>query len=44
LGIEPIVDQMGMSYAYPFGICGILLSMWLVRVLFRINVERGEGP
>ncbi|KKY84403.1 transporter [Enterobacter cloacae] len=42
LGIEPgIVDQMGMSYAmaYPFGICGILLSMWLVRVLFRINVE-----
>ncbi|WP_320720594.1 putative transporter [Enterobacter sp. 296B2] len=42
LGIESgIVDQMGMSYAmaYPFGICGILLSMWLVRVLFRINVE-----
>ena len=42
LGIEPgIVDQMGMSYAmaYPFGICGILLSMWLIRVLFRINVE-----
>jgi putative transport protein len=33
---------MGMSYAmaYPFGICGILLSMWLVRVLFRINVEK----
>ena len=43
LGIEPgIVDQMGMSYAmaYPFGICGILLSMWLVRVLFRINVDK----
>ena len=42
LGIQPgIVDQMGMSYAmaYPFGICGILLSMWLVRVLFRVNVE-----
>ncbi len=42
LGISPdIVDQMGMSYAmaYPFGICGILLTMWLVRVLFRINVE-----
>lgn len=37
-----VVDQMGMSYAmaYPFGICGILLSMWLVRVLFRINVEQ----
>lgn len=43
LGIEPgIVDQMGMSYAmaYPFGICGILLSMWLVRVLFRINATK----
>ncbi|MDY1037478.1 putative transporter [Lelliottia sp. CFBP8978] len=42
LGIAPgIVDQMGMSYAmaYPFGICGILLTMWLVRVLFRINVD-----
>ncbi|ANG90913.1 putative transporter [Enterobacteriaceae bacterium 155047] len=42
LGISPdVVDQMGMSYAmaYPFGICGILLTMWLVRVLFRINVE-----
>ncbi|WP_061706660.1 putative transporter [Pseudenterobacter timonensis] len=42
LGISSgIVDQMGMSYAmaYPFGICGILLTMWLVRVLFRVNVE-----
>ncbi|MEB6585966.1 putative transporter [Klebsiella quasipneumoniae] len=37
-----VVDQMGMSYAmaYPFGICGILLTMWLVRLLFRINVEK----
>ena len=35
-------DQMGMSYAmaYPFGICGILLTMWLVRLFFRINVEK----
>ncbi len=35
------VNQMGMSYAmaYPFGICGILLTMWLVRVGFRIKVE-----
>lgn len=33
---------MGMSYAmaYPFGICGILLTMWLVRLFFRINVEK----
>ncbi len=36
-----IVDQMGMSYAmaYPFGICGILLTMWLMRLIFRVNVE-----
>ncbi|HAV1922225.1 TPA: putative transporter [Enterobacter hormaechei subsp. steigerwaltii] len=43
LGIPAdVVDQMGMSYAmaYPFGICGILLSMWLVRVLLRVNVEQ----
>jgi len=43
LGIAPdVVDQMGMSYAmaYPFGICGILLTMWLMRVLFRVNVDR----
>ncbi|BDG82455.1 MULTISPECIES: putative transporter [Citrobacter] len=35
------VDQMGMSYAmaYPFGICGILLTMWLMRMIFRVNVE-----
>ncbi|EOW2323379.1 putative transporter [Klebsiella variicola] len=37
-----VVDLMGMSYAmaYPFGICGILLTMWLVRLFFRINVEK----
>jgi len=36
-----MVDQMGMSYAmaYPFGICGILLTMWLIRMVFRINVD-----
>jgi len=36
-----IVDQMGMSYAmaYPFGICGILTTMWLIRMVFRINVD-----
>ena len=37
-----VVDPMGMSsaMAYPFGICGILLTMWLVRLFFRINVEK----
>ncbi|ELN0464083.1 putative transporter [Escherichia coli] len=36
-----MVDQMGMSYAmaYPFGICGILFTIWMLRVIFRVNVE-----
>ena len=36
-----MVDQMGMSYAmaYPFGICGILFTMWMLRVIFRVTVE-----
>ncbi|KMJ44575.1 transporter [Xenorhabdus khoisanae] len=43
LGSEPsLISQMGMGYAmaYPMGICGILLVMWLVRLFFRISVER----
>lgn len=43
LGSDPaLINQMGMGYAmaYPFGICGILLVMWLVRVIFKINVDR----
>ncbi len=36
------VADMGMAYAvaYPFGICGILLSMWLLRLFFSVNIER----
>lgn len=39
------VDMMGMSYAmaYPFGICGILLTMWLTRLIFRVNVDQEAG-
>lgn len=43
LGSPPqLVSQMGMGYAmaYPFGICGILLVMWLIRLFFKINVVR----
>ncbi|ELV7515905.1 putative transporter [Photobacterium damselae] len=38
---ESMLDLTGMGYAvaYPFGICGILLTMWLVRLLFKINVD-----
>ncbi|NDK98702.1 putative transporter [Photorhabdus bodei] len=37
-----LVSQMGMGYAmaYPMGICGILLVMWLVRLFFKVNIER----
>lgn len=41
LGASPQgVASMGMAYAvaYPFGICGILLAMWLVRLVFRVDV------
>lgn len=43
LGAQPSeMGVMGMGYAvaYPFGICGILLTMWLVRLVFKINIER----
>ncbi|CAM3817762.1 putative transporter [Xenorhabdus thuongxuanensis] len=37
-----LVSQMGMGYAmaYPMGICGILLVMWLVRLFFRVSIEQ----
>ena len=36
-----MTSNMGMAYAmaYPFGICGILLSMWLIRLFFKIKVD-----
>lgn len=35
------VTNMGMAYAvaYPFGICGILLAMWLLRLWFKVDVD-----
>lgn len=40
-GQENMLDLTGMGYAiaYPFGICGILLTMWLLRIAFRVNVN-----
>ncbi|MCD1125772.1 putative transporter [Jinshanibacter sp. LJY008] len=37
-----LVNQMGMAYAmaYPFGICGILLVMWVIRLAFKISVDQ----
>ncbi len=41
LGFTGVTGKMGMAYAmaYPFGICGILLSMWFIRLFFRIKVD-----
>ena len=39
LGADANVMTLSYAVAYPFGICGILLSMWLIRLVFRINVE-----
>ncbi|MDR1698868.1 MAG: putative transporter [Prevotellaceae bacterium] len=40
-GDAALVAQSGMSYAlaYPFGIIGIIITMFLVRLFFRINVD-----
>ncbi|WP_140918464.1 putative transporter [Limnobaculum xujianqingii] len=37
-----LVNQMGMAYAmaYPFGICGILLVMWIIRLAFKVSVDQ----
>lgn len=37
-------DQVSSAYAiaYPFGICGILIAMFIIRFAFRVNVEH-EG-
>lgn len=42
LGSSPeqlALPALGYAVAYPFGILGILLAMWLVRVLLKIGVE-----
>ncbi len=39
---DGLLDMTGMGYAvaYPFGICGILITMWLARLFFRINIDK----
>ncbi|OOF70778.1 putative transporter [Rodentibacter caecimuris] len=41
LGSPHTTETMGMAYAmaYPFGICGILLAMWLIRLFFKIKID-----
>lgn len=40
LGADTSVMGMGYAIAYPFGIVGILLSMWLIRVLLKISIDK----
>lgn len=43
LGVSvDLLDITGMGYAvaYPFGICGILISMWLLRLIFKVNIDQ----
>lgn len=40
LGADTSVMGMGYAIAYPFGIVGILLSMWLIRVVLKINIDK----
>lgn len=39
---EGVLDLTGMGYAvaYPFGICGILLTMWILRLAFHVDVDK----
>jgi putative transport protein len=39
---EAMAAQTGMSYAiaYPFGILGIIITMIIVRLLFRVNIDK----
>ncbi|WP_314721745.1 putative transporter [Haemophilus pittmaniae] len=41
LGVTGATATMGMAYAmaYPFGICGILLTMWLIRLFFKVKID-----
>ncbi|AFI86730.1 putative transporter [Aggregatibacter actinomycetemcomitans] len=44
LGFADANTTMGTAYAmaYPFGICGILLCMWLIRLAFKVKVDDEE--
>lgn len=44
LGMPQNTEIVGMGYAvaYPFGIFGIIISMILLRVIFKINVKKEE--
>ena len=43
LGTSPemlSIPGSGYAVAYPFGICGILLSMWMIRRIFKVSIQQ----
>lgn len=38
-GFDEFVVPSAYAMAYPFGVCGILLTMILIRLIFRVNIE-----
>ncbi len=42
LGFNELMVPSAYAMAYPFGVCGILLTMILVRVMFKVSIEE-EG-
>lgn len=39
LGLDSFVVPSAYAMAYPFGVCGILLTMILIRLIFKVNIE-----
>lgn len=39
MGFNELIVPSAYAMAYPFGVCGILLTMILIRIIFRVNIE-----
>ena len=39
MGFNELMVPSAYAMAYPFGVCGLLLTMILIRVIFRVNIE-----
>lgn len=39
MGFDELIVPSAYAMAYPFGVCGILLTMILIRIIFRVNIE-----
>lgn len=39
MGFNELIVPSAYAMAYPFGVCGLLLTMILIRIIFRVNIE-----